>query len=167
MENVRGEIDNSRIRKVVLNKDVFKPGDPIQCTKETPDNIPYAMDLSVLDNLTLLIPSGKIDSPVKNGGYIVYKNNNMIECSLQYMNYTIDGIHYYEGSESFKLDIQTRDPTYVANVEMFNNERKSIGKMDFTVAFSGSGENLKLVREKSRGFATYNGVTVTVDEMED
>lgn len=167
MENLRGDIDNSRIRLVVLNKDVFHPGDPIDCTMETPDNISYAFDLSVLDNLTMRIPSGKIESPLKDGGYIVYNNNNMIECSLEYVNYTYDGINYYNGSESYKMDIQTRDPTYVANVEMFNKERKLLGKMDFTVAFSGSGENLKLVREKSHGFANYNGVTGTVDEMED
>lgn len=167
MENLRGDIEQTRIRKIILNKNEFQPSDPMKCTKETPDDIPYASDLSALNNITMSIPSGKIDSDIKDGGYIVYNNNNMIETSLQYVNFTQDGIHYYNGIENYKMDIQSRDPTYSANVEMFNDKKEVVGKMDFSITFTGSGENLKLVREKSHGFATYNGVTASVDDMED
>ena len=61
----------------------------------------------------------------------------MIECSLEYVDFTPDGVHYYKGNESYKLDIQSRDPTYTANVEMFDNNKNSLGKMNFTVSFTG------------------------------
>ena len=48
-----------------------------------------------------------------------------------------------------------------------NNEKNVLGEMDFKIAFSGFASSLKLVRDKSYGFARYNGITATVDEMED
>ena len=121
MESLRGNVDNSRIRMVKLNKEDFPPGNPIECTKETPDDIPFAYDLSVLNNLTLAIPSCKIDSKIKDGVYIFYSNNNMIKCSLEYIDYIPDGVHYYKGNKSYKLDIQSRDSTYTANEFIFYN----------------------------------------------
>lgn len=168
-ENVKNNLSDTRIRKVVLSSLEFKPKKQIKCEKNTPDDINYALKLSDLKNLTIEMPSGKIESPlgIDKGGYIEF-NSCDTNTSLRYINYTEDEITFYNGYEEFYIDGQVSN--YLGKLTMFKyeNEHKNIiGEMDFNLSFSGYASSLKLVRDKSYGFSKYNGIVATIDEMED
>ncbi|KAK8883755.1 hypothetical protein M9Y10_042854 [Tritrichomonas musculus] len=170
-ENVRNEVNNTRIRKVTLSEREFPSESEVKCVKETPDDIPYASDISVLANMSLSLASGKIASSlgIEKGGYIDYQNTGL-GSTLTYINFTDDGIYYYEGSEGHSINMASSTTSYHGDVKMYKKEGEQktiIGEMNFKLTFSGSSENLKLVRKDSSGKATYNGETVTVDDMED
>lgn len=134
-ENVKNNLSDTRIRRVVLSKLEFKPGKQIKCEKDTPDNIIYALKLSDLVNLSIEIPSGKIASPlgVDKGGNIEYSRCDT-NTSLRYVNYTDDEITYYNDYEEFYMDGQVSN--YLGKLTMLDNEKKNIiGEMDFNLAF--------------------------------
>lgn len=168
-ENEKNDLTKTRIRRVVLHDSQFKPQKQIKCEKETTDNVPYALKLSDLKNLSIPWVSGKIASPlgVDKGGYIeyIYGQENV---TLKYLNYTDDGITFFDGDEGYISDGQIS--SYRGKLAMFrlkNNEKEVVGDMDFNVAFSGFYNTLKLVRDKSYGYSKYNGIIATVDDMED
>ena len=166
-ENVKKNISDTRIRKVVLSNLVFNPKKQIKCEKNTPDNINYALKLSDLKNLTIDIPSGKIESPLgtDKGGYIEY-NRCDTNTSLRYVNYTEDEITFFNGYEEFYVDGQVSN--YFCKLTMYkyeNGYKNIIGEMEFNLAFSGYASSLKLVRDKSYGFLKYNGIVAIIDEM--
>ena len=167
-ESLKNSETKYRIRQVILSSSDYPPGKPLTCEKETPDNIPYAYDLSILDNISFPLMSGNIASPlgVEKGGYI-YFNYSMIKNNLTYYHYTDDGENFFDGSEGYTMDMKTMGSIYQGNVVMKNTKQKVIGEMNFKVSFVGSGADMKLDRSNSYGKATYKGTTVTVDDMED
>ena len=115
--------------------------------------------------------SGKIASPlgVEKGGYISLEYSQ-IKNNLTYYHYTEDGVNFFDGNEGYSMDLQTMNAIYQGNVVMKNEKQnKIVGEMDFRIVFTNPmlGADMKLIRDKSYGKSTFNGKTVTVDEMED
>lgn len=169
LENIRNDEHESRIRQAVLSKSSYPTGEQLVCEKETPDNVPYAQGIDAIDNMSFPLVGGKIASPlgVEKGGYIDF-DYTMIHNTITYHHYTEDGVNFYDGSEAFTMDLQTGGSSYEGNVTMKDEKKnKVVGEMNFKITFEGVGAGLKLVRDKSYGQSTFNGETVTVDEMED
>lgn len=171
LENAKNQMSKTRIRQVILDSSVYPASEPLKCEKETPDNIPYALDISALANMSVSMYSGKIASPlgIEKGGYINFEYKTT-STNVTYVNYTEDGTNFFDGSEGYSMNYQTMGSYYQGNVVMFNlngNQRKVIGEMNCKITFSNPNNDMKLIREESYGKATYKGVTVTVDDMED
>lgn len=168
VEGLREDDSQRRLQKVNLLD--YKPQKtvPIQTTT---DNIPYGQDLSVLDSVNPNI-NGKIAG--KYSGYINYvhevSSNNSGKTESQYVNYSDDGVNFYNGYEKLNYNYGS-ESCYEANIQLTG---KQPGEMKLKATFSALGGNMpaKLLFDtdtdgnpKSYGYVTYNGVTLNIKDL--
>lgn len=147
-----------RVRKLVIETDPSKtsyiPGSP-EKAQDTPEQIPYALPLSSLQNLPSIIINGTFEG-VK--GYMDYdRQANSIY--TKYRDYSIDGKVFANGFEHFNIDSTTGEISYTGNVTLSGSDT---GSMDFKLTFSKDND---LLKDKSYGSATYHGKTIKVEDM--
>ena len=159
-----------RIRKVTLHD--YQPGETVPCAK-TPDEIPYGItDEQWRQFIPDINVAGKIAG--KHSGYIEYQRQGekmaggFIEA--RYVNYSDDGKTFYNGYEKSRHAFRT-GCQYEADVEMTGEQQ---GEMKLRAVFSNVTFELppKLLfdkaedgKPKSYGYATYNGVTMNIEDM--
>lgn len=165
-QEIRKGTDNKgekRIRRLTLHN--YKPGDAVPAQK-TPEDIPYALNISEVFNIPTPLVSGKIAGV---SGYIDY-NRTQAGIVGVYVNYSVDGKVFYNGYENF-TSIGYTGAKYYGKVEMTGADQ---GSMDFKLTFDKDSSNkLKLLKGDdpddqkpySYGYSTYAGKTVSVDQM--
>lgn len=181
MEIVRGSFSaegglQSRVRKVTLHD--YQPQAPV-AIQRTPDDIPYAIKniTGGLDHLFAFDSSidGKIAG--RHSGYVEVKTQARdllrgIASSGQstYVNYSDDGKTFYNGFERVVSSF-TGDNVYEADLERTGEQR---GEMKLRATFSPVSYEVppRLLfdqapdgKPKSYGYATYNGVTLRIEDM--
>ena len=146
-----------RVRKVKISNYDF--GDPIPTKEIDISKIPYALDLSALDNL----PSAKINGTILGYGnstsstLTIYSDS--VSSKAEYVNFSTDGKNFANGVEEYRLNSETGEASYTGHLSVDGPEP---GQMNFTVVLS---KDFKLLKDKSSGFATYRGKTVYVSDM--
>jgi len=155
-----------RLQKVELLD--YQPQEPVPFV-ETTDEIPYAIkDFSVFDSIGHHV-EGKIAG--KASGYIEYQHNGTEgRTEATYVNYSDDGEHVYNGYEKVKSSF-TSETFYEAKLQLTG---PNPGEMDLKATFSPITSRLpaQLLFEqdengkpKSYGYATYNGVTLRIEDL--
>lgn len=153
-----------RIRQVVLNDDVFHAKPKVNCTKESPDNIPYAQDLSALNNITAPVLSGTINS--KQSGSIALEYS-LLHSNMTYSSFVDENNLVYEGYDSHSLDFETRKSSYESKLKVYkaNGQSKTpVAENNFKLTFDPT--TYSLIKNETSGYATYNGETLKVENME-
>ena len=160
------EVNKSGIRRIrVATIDGYQARNPYP-TRETPlGKIPYAKELSAVfpDPPTIYTP-GKIKGRYSGDiEYSIQHGESTTVTTMKYNNFSNDGQVFYNGEESSTsgTTIMSKQLEYRANVRMTGQEE---GEMNCAIVFTESGG---IDKSQSSGHATYNGKTVTVDEMSD
>lgn len=157
-----------RLQKVNLLD--YEPQPPV-AFEATTDDIPYGVkDLSTLNSVNPAI-KGKIRG--EHSGVLHYSqaSSGHSENTLaEYINFSNDGIHYYNGYEKSTSDFHGEN-CYESNLQLTGPES---GEMNLRVTFSAvAGPSpLKLLFEpgadgkaKSYGYASYGGITLEVVDL--
>ncbi|WP_248928334.1 hypothetical protein [Paenibacillus hamazuiensis] len=158
-----------RIQKVDLLD--YKPHKPVPI-KPTTDNIPYGIkDLTVLSSVNPNV-DGKIAG--KSSGYLIYKRSGSSifsgQSEVQYVNFSDDGVNFYNGYEKTTINA-AGESRYEANVQLTGAKQ---GETKFRATFSalGGATPAKLLfdtdadgKPKSYGYATYNGITLNIEDL--
>jgi hypothetical protein len=133
--------------------------------QKTPEAIPYAVkDLSKVRSGSGIV-EGKIAG--KHSGYIELSVNagSHIAGSARamYVDYSDDGKNFYNGFEKSCCSL-TAETTYEADLVRKGDDP---GEMKFRASFSPGTYDKppKLLLEKSRGYASYRGVTLNIEDM--
>lgn len=144
-----------RIRKIVINTDsYYTPGEPEKAV-ETPDDIPYALPLSALQNIPSFEMKGTFEGV---NGFMDYDRKSD-DIYTTYRDYSIDGKVFANGFEHFNLDSSTGEVTYTGNVTLSGSDS---GSMDFKLTFS---KDTVLLKDRSYGYASYDGKIIKVEDM--
>ncbi|MDR6881942.1 hypothetical protein [Bacillus sp. 3255] len=169
-EGFRGSNDlQMRLQKVDLLD--YKPGKPIPI-KKTTDNIPYGIkDLSVLNSNDSPV-EGKIAG--KHSGYISILNHSSPNFTgysdTQYVNFSDDGVNFYNGYEKANYNY-LGESRYEANIQLTGEKQGVMNfRATFGVAFGSNPAKLLFGpdvdgKPKSYGYATYNGVTLNIEDL--
>ena len=155
-----------RLQKVELLD--YRPREPVPVV-ETTDEIPYAItDFSVFDRIDPDV-EGRIAGKVS--GYIEYVHKGAEgRTEATYVNYSDDGEQVYNGYERVRSSF-TSETYYEAKLKLTG---PNPGEMDLKATFSPitSQPPARLIfepdehgRPKSYGYATYNGVTLRIEDL--
>ena len=150
-----------RLRKIEISGHIVGPYPEI---KTTPEDIPYAIDLSEIN---------KVDYEQETKGIIKGKSYGEIEyynsgfafsgkqtVKLVYKKFSDDGRNFYNGEEIFEDEINVKS-TYTSKVTLSGSEK---GKTNFKLSFNTSLEIPKLIKKESEGNVVYRGKELKVDD---
>lgn len=184
MELLRGSARSeggvkTRVRIATLHD--YQPHAPFPA-RRTPDEIPYAIkEEQIVGRLESIVPerldvNGKIEG--KHSGYaeIWIEGRDLLRgaagsSEVRYFNYSDDGKTFYNGYER-AIHSLTSDTVYEADLELTGERR---GEMRLRAAFSRlSFESPPRLlfdpapdgKPKSYGYATYDGVTLNIADLE-
>ena len=136
--------------------------------KQTPDDIPYALNLSEISKVGF---EKKMNGTIKgkNFGSIEYYNSGngytvtKQTVKLTYKKFSDDGRNFYSGEEIFEGERGVKS-VYISNVTLSGSES---GKTDFKITFDNSGEIPKLIKGETEGYVSYRGKELRVDNYEE
>jgi hypothetical protein len=183
MELVRGSFGTegglqTRVRKVALHD--YRPQAPV-AIQRTPDDIPYGIKniSGRLDQLFAFDSSIEGRIAGKHSGYVEVKTQGRDllrgiagSSKATYANFSDDGKTFYNGIESVVNSFMS-DNVYEADLDMVGEQQ---GEMKLRATFSQVSFELppKLLfdeaeddKPKSYGYATYNGVTLRIEDLEE
>ena len=131
--------------------------------ENTTDNVPYALNMSEMDNLKFETETNGIIKG-KHSGYIEYYNSGISQApqtvKLSYENYSDDGKKFYNGEEIYYGD-RSNKFVYSSNVILSGSET---GKNNFTITFDTDSN---LIKNETEGFSTYGGKTIRAEDYEE
>ncbi|WP_337101850.1 hypothetical protein [Paenibacillus sp. YIM B09110] len=164
--------NTKRLQRVTLLD--YQPHAPVPA-QTTTENIPYGIsDLTVLDSTNMNL---NMDVKIKgnHSGQMSYKNtlnpDYTTSSKIEYVNYSDDGLSYYNGTETMKLNFLgvTR---YEANLQATGLRQ---GEMNIRATFASGGSYLSPTNllfdidvdglPKSYGYATYYGTTLNIEDL--
>ena len=150
---------NRRLRKLEISN--YTPS-AYPKIENTTDNVPYALDMSEMDNIHF---DKKTNGTIKGkkSGEIIYYNSGFTQThqtvKITYVNYSDDGKKFYNGEEEFIGD-RTSKNIYKSNVILSGSES---GQNNFTITFNTKSD---LIKEETEGYATYGGKTIKAEDYE-
>ena len=150
---------NRRLRKLEISN--YTPS-AYPKIENTTDNVPYALDMSEMDNIHY---DKKTNGTIKGkkSGEIIYYNSGFSQIKqtvkITYVNYSDDGKKFYNGEEEFIGD-RTSKNIYKSNVILSGSES---GQNNFTITFNTKSD---LIKEETEGYATYGGKTIKAEDYE-
>ncbi len=150
---------NRRLRKLEISN--YTPS-AYPKIENTTDNVPYALDMSEMDNIHF---DKKTNGTIKGkkSGEIIYYNSGFTQIhqtvKITYVNYSDDGKKFYNGEEEFIGD-RTSKNIYKSNVILSGSES---GQNNFTITFNTKSD---LIKEETEGYATYGGKTIKAEDYE-
>ena len=150
---------NRRLRKLEISN--YTPS-AYPKIENTIDNVPYALDMSEMDNIHF---DKKTNGTIKGkkSGEIIYYNSGFTQThqtvKITYVNYSDDGKKFYNGEEEFIGD-RTSKNIYKSNVILSGSES---GQNNFTITFNTKSD---LIKEETEGYATYGGKTIKAEDYE-
>ena len=150
---------NRRLRKLEISN--YTPS-AYPKIENTTDNVPYALDMSEMDNIHF---DQKTNGTIKGkkSGEIIYYNSGFTQThqtvKITYVNYSDDGKKFYNGEEEFIGD-RTSKNIYKSNVILSGSES---GQNNFTITFDTKSD---LIKEETEGYATYGGKTIKAEDYE-
>ena len=150
---------NRRLRKLEISN--YTPS-AYPKIENTTDNIPYALDISEMNNIKV---ESKTNGVIKGkqSGEIIYYNSGFSPTTqtvkITYVNYSDDGKKFYNGEEEFIGD-RTSKNVYKSNVILSGSES---GQNNFTITFRNTSD---LIKEETEGYATYGGKTIKAEDYE-
>lgn len=150
---------NRRLRKLEISN--YTPS-AYPKIENTTDNVPYALDMSEMDNIHF---DKKTNGTIKGkkSGEIIYYNSGFTQIhqtvKITYVNYSDDGKKFYNGEEEFIGD-RTSKNVYKSNVILSGSES---GQNNFTITFNTKSD---LIKEETEGYATYGGKTIKAEDYE-
>lgn len=150
---------NRRLRKLEISN--YTPS-AYPKIENTTDNVPYALDMSEMDNIHY---DKKTNGTIKGkkSGEIIYYNSGFSQThqtvKITYVNYSDDGKKFYNGEEEFIGD-RTSKNIYKSNVILSGSES---GQNNFTITFNTKSD---LIKEETEGYATYGGKTIKAEDYE-
>ena len=150
---------NRRLRKLEISN--YTPS-AYPKIENTTDNVPYALDMSEMDNIHF---DKKTNGTIKGkkSGEIIYYNSGFTQIhqtvKITYVNYSDDGKKFYNGEEEFIGD-RTSKNVYKSNVILSGSES---GQNNFTIAFNTKSD---LIKEETEGYASYGGKTIKAEDYE-
>ena len=150
---------NRRLRKLEISN--YTPS-AYPKIENTTDNVPYALDMSEMDNIHF---DKKTNGTIKGkkSGEIIYYNSGFTQThqtvKITYVNYSDDGKKFYNGEEEFIGD-RTSKNVYKSNVILSGSES---GQNNFTIAFNTKSD---LIKEETEGYASYGGKTIKAEDYE-
>ena len=153
---------SSRIRMVEISN--FDFGSPISTKTIDINKIPYALNLSILDNLPSRYITGRAYGETRDS--YVDIDFQALTSRSDYHNYTIDGKTFVNGYEQYIQNRDTGEVSFTGNVTVTGPEP---GSMDFRLTFNSDNyllfENGTDGQPKSYGYSTFNGKTIYVNDM--
>ena len=150
---------NRRLRKLEISN--YTPS-AYPKIENTTDNVPYALEMSEMDNIHF---DQKTNGTIKGkkSGEIIYYNSGFTQThqtvKITYVNYSDDGKKFYNGEEEFIGD-RTSKNIYKSNVILSGSES---GQNNFTITFNTKSD---LIKEETEGYATYGGKTIRAKDYE-
>ena len=150
---------NRRLRKLEISN--YTPS-AYPKIENTTDNVPYALDMSEMDNIHY---DKKTNGTIKGkkSGEIIYYNSGFSSINqtvkITYVNYSDDGKKFYNGEEEFIGD-RTSKNVYKSNVILSGSES---GQNNFTITFNTKSD---LIKEETEGYASYGGKTIKAEDYE-
>ena len=150
---------NRRLRKLEISN--YTPS-AYPKIENTTDNVPYALDMSEMDNIHF---DKKTNGTIKGkkSGEIIYYNSGFSQThqtvKITYINYSDDGKKFYNGEEEFIGD-RTSKNVYKSNVILSGSES---GQNNFTITFNTKSD---LIKEETEGYASYGGKTIKAEDYE-
>ena len=150
---------NRRLRKLEISN--YTPS-AYPKIENTIDNVPYALDMSEMDNIHF---DKKTNGTIKGkkSGEIIYYNSGFTQIhqtvKITYVNYSDDGKKFYNGEEEFIGD-RTSKNVYKSNVILSGSES---GQNNFTITFNTKSD---LIKEETEGYASYGGKTIKAEDYE-
>ena len=150
---------NRRLRKLEISN--YTPS-AYPKIENTTDNVPYALDMSEMDNIHY---DKKTNGTIKGkkSGEIIYYNSGFTQThqtvKITYVNYSDDGKKFYNGEEEFIGD-RTSKNVYKSNVILSGSES---GQNNFTITFNTKSD---LIKEETEGYASYGGKTIKAEDYE-
>ena len=150
---------NRRLRKLEISN--YTPS-AYPKIENTTDNVPYALDMSEMDNIHY---DKKTNGTIKGkkSGEIIYYNSGFLPIKqtvkITYVNYSDDGKKFYNGEEEFIGD-RTSKNVYKSNVILSGSES---GQNNFTITFNTKSD---LIKEETEGYASYGGKTIKAEDYE-
>ena len=150
---------NRRLRKLEISN--YTPS-AYPKIENTTDNVPYALDMSEMDNIHF---DKKTNGTIKGkkSGEIIYYNSGFSQIKqtvkITYVNYSDDGKKFYNGEEEFIGD-RTSKNVYKSNVILSGSES---GQNNFTITFNTKSD---LIKEETEGYASYGGKTIKAGDYE-
>ena len=150
---------NRRLRKLEISN--YTPS-AYPKIENTTDNVPYALDMSEMDNIHY---DKKTNGTIKGkkSGEIIYYNSGFNQThqtvKITYVNYSDDGKKFYNGEEEFIGD-RTSKNIYKSNVILSGSES---GQNNFTITFNTKSD---LIKEETEGYASYGGKTIKAEDYE-
>ena len=150
---------NRRLRKLEISN--YTPS-AYPKIENTTDNVPYALDMSEMDNIHY---DKKTNGTIKGkkSGEIIYYNSGFTQIpqtvKITYVNYSDDGKKFYNGEEEFIGD-RTSKNVYKSNVILSGSES---GQNNFTITFNTKSD---LIKEETEGYASYGGKTIKAEDYE-
>ena len=150
---------NRRLRKLEISN--YTPS-AYPKIENTTDNVPYALEMSEMDNIHF---DQKTNGTIKGkkSGEIIYYNSGFTQThqtvKITYVNYSDDGKKFYNGEEEFIGD-RTSKNIYKSNVILSGSES---GQNNFTITFNTKSD---LIKEETEGYATYGGKTIKAEDYE-
>jgi len=150
---------NRRLRKLEISN--YTPS-AYPKIENTTDNVPYALDMSEMDNIHY---DKKTNGTIKGkkSGEIIYYNSGFTQThqtvKITYVNYSDDGKKFYNGEEEFIGD-RTSKNIYKSNVILSGSES---GQNNFTITFNTKSD---LIKEETEGYASYGGKTIKAEDYE-
>ena len=150
---------NRRLRKLEISN--YTPS-AYPKIENTTDNVPYALDMSEMDNIHF---DQKTNGTIKGkkSGEIIYYNSGFTQIhqtvKITYVNYSDDGKKFYNGEEEFIGDITSKNISK-SNIVLSGSES---GQNNFTITFNTKSD---LIKEETEGYATYGGKTIKAEDYE-
>ena len=150
---------NRRLRKLEISN--YTPS-AYPKIENTTDNVPYALDMSEMDNIHY---DKKTNGTIKGkkSGEIIYYNSGFTQIhqtvKITYVNYSDDGKKFYNGEEEFIGD-RTSKNVYKSNVILSGSES---GQNNFTITFNTKSD---LIKEETEGYSSYGGKTIKAEDYE-
>ena len=149
-----------RLKKLELSN--YKPS-TYPKNENTTDDVPYALDMSEMDNIKFETKTNGIIKG-KHSGQIEYYNSGFSQTTqtvkLNYINYSDDGKKFYNGEEIYDGD-RTNKFVFSSNVILNGSET---GQNNFTITFD---TNSDLIKSETKGYAAYGGKTIRAEDYEE
>ena len=149
-----------RLKKLELSN--YKPS-TYPKNENTTDDVPYALDMSEMDNIKFETKTNGIIKG-KHSGQIEYYNSGFSQTTqtvkLNYINYSDDGKKFYNGEEIYEGD---RTSKFVLSSNVIVNGSET-GQNNFTITFD---TNSDLIKSETKGYATYGGKTIRAEDYEE
>ena len=163
----RGNEKEKRLRIVELLD--YKPKEKV-AVSQVPANIPYAVE-GVSDKWLKPRENADVKIAGKHSGYITFSRTSQ-ESLTKYKDFSDDGKSFYNGCEKVTYS-PTRETIYTSDLKLSGENQ---GEMDCRISFSPAGfgsapvsllfETAEDGKPRSYGYAVYNGVKLSVDDME-